>query len=349
MRLLIVTQKVDIHDDLLGFFYRWIKEFAKHCESVTVICLEKGVHELPSNVRVFSLGKESGRSRVKYLKHFYSYVWSERGNYDAVFVHMNTEYLVLAGWLWRLLEKKIALWHVHFEVNTRLWIAEKFSHIIFTTTRAGCRIKSKKVLEVGHGIDTARFLCERGAEIKEPIRLLYAGKITPIKNVHILVDAARILKSSWNKEFIIDIVGPPTTPEYDNKLRKYIVEKNIADVVKMHGRVSYKDIPKYYREADAVINMCPIGGMDKTVLEGLASRTLAVVANSAFRELFGAYADELIYSYQDPEELVEKIKGVFEKENREIFRMREYLHERMKTHSSLETRIPLMTRELKSL
>ena len=58
MRLLIVTQKVDREDDLLGFFHQWIIEFAKHCESVTVICLEEGSHRLPSNVRVFSLGKE---------------------------------------------------------------------------------------------------------------------------------------------------------------------------------------------------------------------------------------------------------------------------------------------------
>jgi len=177
MKLLIVTQKVDIHDDLLGFFHRWIEEFAKHCESVTVICLEEGRYELPTSVRVLSLGKEEGRSKVKYLKRFYSYIWQERKNYDAVFVHMNTEYIVLAGWLWRLLGKKIALWHVHFEVNLRLWIAEKLAHVIFTTTRDGCRVKSRKVKEVGHGIDVERFLCARDKEIKEPIRMLLENMV----------------------------------------------------------------------------------------------------------------------------------------------------------------------------
>src|SRR3989344_8687589 len=58
MRLLIVTQKIDRDDDLLGFFHQWICEFARHCESVTVICLEKGEYALPANVRVLSLGKE---------------------------------------------------------------------------------------------------------------------------------------------------------------------------------------------------------------------------------------------------------------------------------------------------
>ncbi len=383
MKLLIVTQKAGREDDLLGFFHQWIIEFAKHCDFVTVICLEEGIHALPSNVRVFSLGKEleignclptealaqAGKleiiKKLKYLFNFYGYIWRERKNYDAVFVHMNTEYMVLAGWLWRLLGKKLALWHVHFEVNWRLWIAEKFAHVIFTTTPDGCRVRSKKVHAIGHGIDVARFsdcgkpaarFClkedeaKRGREKAEPcregfpqlIRLLYAGKITPIKNVHILVDAARILKNSWEKKFVVDIVGPPTTPEYDKKLREYIAAKNLFDVVKMHGRVAYSDMPAHYARADAVVNMCPTGGMDKTVLEGLASRTLAVVANDAFRELFGEYADELIYPYQNAGVLAEKIKVLFSKSDEWLVRMREFLHERMKAHSSLETRIPIM-------
>ncbi|MEK7538915.1 MAG: hypothetical protein AAB552_03680 [Patescibacteria group bacterium] len=58
MKLLILTQKVDQNDDILGFFHGWIREFAKHAEQVTVIALGVGEYDLPKNVRVFSLGKE---------------------------------------------------------------------------------------------------------------------------------------------------------------------------------------------------------------------------------------------------------------------------------------------------
>ena len=58
MRLLILTQKVDINDNNLGFFHRWIEEFARHCESVIVVCLQKGEYHLPPNVKILSLGKE---------------------------------------------------------------------------------------------------------------------------------------------------------------------------------------------------------------------------------------------------------------------------------------------------
>ena len=46
MKLLIITQKVDINDDNLGFFHDWIKEFARQVENVIVICLQKGEYKL---------------------------------------------------------------------------------------------------------------------------------------------------------------------------------------------------------------------------------------------------------------------------------------------------------------
>src|SRR3989338_9595639 len=102
MQLLILTQKVDINDDILGFMHAWILKFAQACELVTVVCLEQGEHHLPANVKVLSLGKETGKSRLKYLFNFYRYIWRERKNYSAVFVHMNEIYVIL-GWLcWKL-------------------------------------------------------------------------------------------------------------------------------------------------------------------------------------------------------------------------------------------------------
>jgi len=56
MKLLIITQKVDINDDNLGFFHRWLEKLASRFEKLSVICLAEGEHHLPSNVAVFSLG-----------------------------------------------------------------------------------------------------------------------------------------------------------------------------------------------------------------------------------------------------------------------------------------------------
>ena len=103
MKLLIVTQTIDINDPVLGFFCRWVEEFAKHCEKVTVICLHEGIHSLPNNVRVTALGK----TRVERVFDFLHLCISRRSEYDIVFVHMNPEYIVIAGTLWRLMSKKL--------------------------------------------------------------------------------------------------------------------------------------------------------------------------------------------------------------------------------------------------
>src|SRR3989338_2848671 len=59
LKLLIITQKVDKNDHILGFFHRWLEEFAKNTEKLTVICLEKGEYNLPENVKVLPLGKKN--------------------------------------------------------------------------------------------------------------------------------------------------------------------------------------------------------------------------------------------------------------------------------------------------
>jgi len=170
MRLLIITQKVDVNDDILGFFHRWLEEFAKHCENIIVICLQKGEYDLPKNVKILSLGKEQKNfqfscrqkrlpvglifnfqsifnfsilKKLKYLLRFWKYIFVERKNYDKVFVHMNPEYVVLGGIFWRLMGKKIGLWYTHKAVNLKLRIAEKLANKIFTASKESFRLKSK--------------------------------------------------------------------------------------------------------------------------------------------------------------------------------------------------------------
>ena len=74
MRLLVVTQKVDAQDDVLGFFHEWLRRFAARCETVEVICLQEDPHELPANVRVHSLGKEKGLGKLRRTLRLYRYL-----------------------------------------------------------------------------------------------------------------------------------------------------------------------------------------------------------------------------------------------------------------------------------
>ncbi len=154
MRLLIVTQVVDTEDPILGFFVRWIEEFAKHCEKVTVVCLRKGKHSLPKHVEVIALGEHH---RIRRTFELCAISFGRRAEYDAVFAHMSPEFVVAAGWVWRLFGKQAGLWYTHKSVTVWLRIAEFISHDIFTASKESFRLPSKKVIVTGHGIDTEFF------------------------------------------------------------------------------------------------------------------------------------------------------------------------------------------------
>ena len=322
MKLLIITQKVDQNDDILGFFLVWLREFARTCEEVTVICLEKGEYTLPGNVRVFSLGKEQGTSYVKYILNFYRYIIGERKNYDAVFVHMNPEYVVLGGLVWRLLGKKIGLWYTHKAVDLKLRIAEKFTNYIFTGAEESFLLKTKKVYIVGHGIDVSQY-ARRGIRKVEDLTILHVGRITPIKNIDILIEAVRRFVVTAGTRVRVLLAGNPVTKEdflYKEQVVALIKKYHLEDVVVFLGSIPNKDIAPFYQEADISLNLAPTGGIDKVVLESMASGVPVFCSNRAFAKYFGPYAKDFIFAERNPEDLALKIEEFLKREDQKVIK-----------------------------
>ena len=284
MRLLITTQEVD-SEGPLGFFVRWIEEFAKHCESVEVICLREGAHNLPQNVHIHSLGKEKGPvSRVRYVGRFFRAL-THVGKYDAVFVHMNPEYVVLAGWWWCLRGRRIGLWYVHKSVNWVLRIATLFVTNIFTVSRESFRLASKKVREMGHGIDASIFLPHTPRT--GPIRLITTGRISPTKDIMRMLAITDCLYVDGTA-CTLRIIGAPGTDEdrvYETLLRQEIAAKPYADLVEYIGPVPHTQIPRHLSESDVYLNFSKTGSADKGVLEALCADVPAVTTNPGLRPL----------------------------------------------------------------
>lgn len=315
MKLLILTQKVDEQDPVLGFFHRWIIEFSQQVESLMVICLYEGKHTLPENVKVYSLGKEHDRSRLMFLIRFYKYIFSFRNQYDSVFVHMNPIYVLLGGLPWRLWEKRVSLWYVHRQKNITLWCAEKFVHHVLTSVPESFTIKSKKVSYLGHGIDTKQFECaNRANSLSQPLNLIAVGRITPIKYLDVIIASIALLKEKGIPAFSY-FIGAATVPNDEIYLKRVVDlarSKGLtADDYSLTGHsVSHVEMPTHYCSADININAAPTGGLDKAVLEGMASGAVPLVSNEAFRPFFGKYADDLVFKQGDPESLAKRIESL---------------------------------------
>lgn len=306
MRLLIFTQKLNKDDPEFLFFYRWVEEFSKHFVSVIVVCLEEGAHNLPHNVRVFSLGKEKGYSRLRYLARFYELIFKERHNYDTVFVHMNPEYVILGGLLWKVWGKKIALWYTHRQVNLKLRLAERLSNSIMTAAKESFRINTPKLHILGHGIDTAAYASPTPS-FESGLTIAHLGRITRIKHIDTILKSMRKLIDTGVSIQAINLVGAPVIQDdykYKTELEGLAESLGLTDKIKWQG---IRPGAEALKEADLTVNATPPGGLDKSVLESLAAGRPVFTSNTAFRPLFGQYSELFVFAFEDASDLSEKI------------------------------------------
>lgn len=313
MKLLIVTQVIDKEDPTLGFFHRWIEVFAAQVEHLEVICLKEGTHSLPANVRVHSLGKEHGdRSRIAYAWHFIRLAVSLRPNYDAVFVHMNPEYLLIGGPFWILRRVPVVLWYTHKSVPLSLRLGSFFAKTIFTSSPESLRLYTRKKSPIGHGIDMEQFKFE--SRTPGPVlQIVSVGRITPIKDLATLIRAVSLLSQKGIALHLRLIGDTPAVGdvEYKRKLEDQIQKLSLGEKVEFTGGVPFSEIRAAYESSDVSVNLCPTGGMDKAVLESWASGTPALVANTAFSSLLGSDKELFMFPEGDAEALAHKLERIY--------------------------------------
>ena len=290
MRLLICTQIVDSQDSNLGFFHRWIEEFARHCEKVTVICLTEGAHVFPGNVKVLSLGKEAGTSKVTRAIRFWKYIYQERDTYDAVFVHMNPEYVLLGGFLWKRWGKKVGLWYAHKSVTRKLKRAVSLVDRVFTVSEDSFGLHSPKVTPVGHGIDTDLFNPTLHLE-STATRILTVGRVAESKHLIEMLEMLDTMEARGER-FTFTIVGIPTSEAeeaYAQRLYDEAKTKLYSDRIRFLGSVPHHELPALLNTHDLALNFSTTGNMDKAGLEALAVGIPLFTTNQAFEALLEPY------------------------------------------------------------
>jgi glycosyltransferase involved in cell wall biosynthesis len=316
MRLLITTQAIDLDDPVLSFFHRWVEEFAKNAEHVHVICLKEGRHALPKNVSVHSLGKESGRSMFKYITRFYKYAWSLRREYDVVFVHMNPEYLVLGGRLWRLMRKRVGLWYIHPRSSWRLRYGMPFAHKIFSATLKSFPHTTPKIVPVGLGVDTDFFKPGAIGPSSE-LRVMCAARIAPVKRVECMIDASEELVKR-HTPFLFDYYGEelPRDKDYAEEMRK---RAEHIGAWMWKGSASSEGVLGAYQSHDVHVNATDTGSFDKAVFEAMACGCISVASNKA---LFEALPRELMFEEGNAKSLAQTLEHIahLPREDREALR-----------------------------
>lgn len=337
-RLLIFTQKMNKTDPVLGFFHEWVRRIASDGTKVTVICLEKGLVDLPSEIRVFSLGKEDGLKDFDYVKRFYKYLWILRKDYDSVFIHMNQEYALLGGIPWRIMGKRVMLWRNHPSGGFLTKIAVLFSHRVFCTSKTSFTARFKKTRIMPVGVDIKD---EGGSDVGRIEKsILSLGRLSPVKNIHTILEAFGIVRKEVSG-LTLTITGDPIPREIDLNYKKSLDEQylsmGLGESVKWPGGISPDEAKGYYLAHDVFVNATTPGSFDKTIIEAAYFGCITLVCQDIWADTPQAHLSKYLYfKYEDVSDLASKIKTVLSMSNEEKEKIRKDLNQFVRDCHSLE-------------
>jgi glycosyltransferase involved in cell wall biosynthesis len=318
MKLLIVTQEVDSLSPTLGFFVEWLREFSRQCERVDVIALRVGSYDLPANVRVVSMGKEKGYSRLRRLFEYWRHLWKFLPECDSVFAHMCPEY-VIAGWpLTSLRQKPVALWYAHKSVNLRLRLACRIARDVLTIAPGSVNVPGIIPHFLGHGIPTELFLPLPPARTP-PFRFVAVGRLTPIKRLELLVAATAIVRKR-GVDAELELWGAPAVPSdaaYETSLHTQANTLGISMHVHFLGPVPFGDMPMKYQAISLALNASPTGAIDKAVLEAMSCARTVVLTNRNFSEILDSDASACLAS-PTAEDIAAKLESLCKSDRRAL-------------------------------
>ena len=197
-KLLVITQKVDDDDDLLGFFGSWLSALAPHFDRIDVIALGTGRFDLPDHVMVHSLGKERGTAKIVRAFRMVLLLWRHSRGCSSIFAHMSPIFAIIAWPFAKLNGCRLVLWYLHRSNTFKLRLAERLVDNIVTADAASLALKSHKIVSIGHGINVARFATVRDwtAVDRRPLHVLSVGRLSPIKDFATLIRAFAIVRQS---------------------------------------------------------------------------------------------------------------------------------------------------------
>ena len=275
MRLMIITQKVDRSDPILGFFHGWLLEFALHCDQIHVIGQMKGDYDLPDNIKIHSMGKESGASKLSQILKFWKLQWLLRHDYDCVLVHMTPVWVVLGFFNWFILRKKVYLWYEARGGGWTLPISLRLVKKVFSATEYGLPRSSKKRVITGHGIDTEFF---KPSGVTQKGLVSSVGRITKRKHFEVILKAFSELPSDYRLEIAGVTIRKDDEVELES-LKKLMNELGIADRVKIK-QMTHEEVRNLLQRSELMLHACR-GGLDKIVLEAMSVGCLTISSSKA--------------------------------------------------------------------
>ena len=308
MRLVVVTQRVDPADPVLGATVAKIGALAARCDEVVVLTDSAVDGVLPGNcrVRLFAAGSRLGRG-LRFEQALAAELAS-RPRPAAVLAHMCPVYAVLAAPLARPLGVRVMLWYAHWNRSRMLEAAVRASSVVVSVDRRSVPIDSPKVVGIGHGIELDDFPCveRQGAR---SLRAVALGRYSAAKGLGALVRGVALARAA-GLDVALTCYGPTiSAAEEENRaaLEAQVAALGLDAAVRLEGPVARPEVPGVLAAADVLLNNMRSGAPDKAVYEACATCCPVLVSNPLFDELLEGIEPPLLFPLDDAEALAERL------------------------------------------
>jgi glycosyltransferase involved in cell wall biosynthesis len=342
MQLLMFNLATDPGHPALGFTTTWIRALAERATSVDVITMTAKAAVLPSNVRVFSVGREWGYSEARRALRFYRLLAGLvlRRPPDACFAHMMPLFAAMAAPVLRPLGIPVVTWYAHPSQTLTLRLAHHLSSAMLTSVAGAYPYRhDEKVHAIGQGIDGRHFTPGGQQGVRDAGLVLCAGRISRSKRLHVLLRAvARLHASGQFKGRRLIFLGRPISEDdrqYRHELAAMVLRWALGEVVTFEGRATYEQMPVWYRRAAVHVNLTPAGFGDKVALEAMACATPSILANESFADVLGSHRERLLFPVDDDVALAQRINRLLRMEPSDRLMLGVGLRERVLERHSL--------------
>lgn len=170
-------------------------------------------------------------------------------------------------------------------------------------------VSSKKVSVIYNGMELshAHKIVKHDDGI---IKIAYAGRLSTLKAVDVLLDACTVLVTEWITNFDLDIIG---YGEERIPLEKYAKEHHLSKLVHFLGSKSHDEIIEHILPSkDIVINPSYQEWLPTLVLEWLLTECVVIATDVGGTKEISDQKDLIIIQPGDVKELVTAMKHVFE-------------------------------------
>jgi len=176
----------------------------------------------------------------------------------------------------------------HLRIKVEDEIIKSCDLIMSPTYKEAFSIREKypqvRIITIPHGVDIQRFTPSLDGHSK----LLYVGRIDPIKGLDLLIDSLRLLK----RDIKLDIIGGPSKDKNNLKSIKSYAENLPVNFI---GPVKHEELNRYYKEASILVVPSYYESFGLVALEAMASaRPVIGFEDTGLAETVGADAGILV-------------------------------------------------------